>query len=547
MDSNRLIPFHWIILCVCLACGGVLLFAFDSFASIWDDEAYQAICVRRYSESPLGILTFFIGHVWSDIFGFSLLNLRVLAEVETLLAVGVASAYLYRLSRSPLLTGVAFLLGCILMKACAFPIYNWDSGIYLFNSIAICLMVSACAKPGIVKYGLLGATIGVITLGRVPSGILLPLAMIVAVWANRYNDSNFNSFKATGSIFLGWLAAMVILTTIMAGSPSRYISLFTSDHIISGHSPLENGSELFQRINFIVTKSAFCWFPGLCCMLLALLFSKLKNRMAQAIFLFMLIAFCCLISYRYTHYNLEMPLLLGGDGIIGIGLLLAYPLYALFNDSKSKNMVIMQLYGIGAVYFSMMFGSDAFIERVTAGFSIPVIIGLIWQLRIQPLRSYIRYFSGVTIIVFAFMLAVNILCVTRYMDRHGYETSMEPAAGIKTQTDWERTMRESREAIEFLKSRNTDYAVMVHHQYFELVFGPDRGLSFQEYSADLYRKEVWLKHKDEVMRRVDAFVYPVSAGRIIDSEVLEDMRRQGYNDSVRIGEAVVIYRDGYRK
>lgn len=80
--------------------GSFALFAFNNLSTPNTDELYQTLSVKHYSDSPLAMLTFWIGNIWTRIFGFSILSLRNLLSTEQLITVGIATYWLWRHTRN---------------------------------------------------------------------------------------------------------------------------------------------------------------------------------------------------------------------------------------------------------------------------------------------------------------------------------------------------------------------------------------------------------------------------------------------------------------
>lgn len=88
--------------------GSFALFAFNNLSTPNTDELYQTLSVKHYSDSPLAMLTFWIGNIWTRIFGFSILSLRNLLSTEQLITVGIATYWLWRHTRNIRLCAAAF-------------------------------------------------------------------------------------------------------------------------------------------------------------------------------------------------------------------------------------------------------------------------------------------------------------------------------------------------------------------------------------------------------------------------------------------------------
>lgn len=534
------------ILLVCLLGGITIIFSLDNYSGFWTDETFQALCVKRYQDQPLGLLTFYIGHIWTKICGFSILNLRYLVSLEYTLAVGVASFYLFRLTANKILTGLSFLLGCILLKTTSFSLYNWDSGTYLFDSIAICLLVSVIRHPSISRYLLLGIMTGLMTLGRIPSAIFLPLSLIIIVLANKYREKQFNSWKAVILVFGGWLACIVAMTWLICGSLPDYINLFRESHTISGHSPFKDWKYLINRFDAILQYTAQKCLPSIGCLLLAEILPKIKARRTRIIIQVLWIGFCCCLVAGLTRRDFSFLNFLGGDILIGMGFLLVYPIYLLYTKTQRNRLLIIQLWAVFFLYISMAFGSDAYMERMVAGFSIPVTTAILWQTGYPTIRAYIRHFYFLTLLTFTAIFATQATMTIRAFHSDESEYSLEPFQGIKANPSGQDYLLKFSKAIPYLQKSGTRFAVMGDHIGLELVYGPHDGLPFYEFHEKLNETDGWKIYGDYYLQNVDAFVYP-SSEEWIAPEIIEDIKEHGFTDSLIMGDAIILYRTGYRK
>lgn len=521
--------------------GTAVIFTLDNYAAWWADEVFQTLCVRRYLDQPVGLLSFYIGHLWTEIFGFSVLNLRLLVSIETTLSLGIAAYYLFRLTRNRLLTGICFLLGCLMMKATSFPLYNWDTGTYLFDSISICLLISVIRNPSLAKYMLLGLTIGLITLGRLPSGIFLPLSMAVIILARRYRNEKRGTLRALLTVFAGWLLTILILTWLICGSPLGYINLFFENDVVTGHSPVKDNMRLFYRFLGILQRITTIWTPGIGCMLLAVIFPRIKKNSSLFIILLLWLGLCALLADALTRKELFFTSLLGGDAPIGLGLLITYPVYLLFSRDKENRILILELWAIFFLYFSMAFGSDAYMERMTAGFSIPLIIALLWLSDIRKIRRYLRYFLFMALMTFCTLFAVQTVRIKRGIDYNGIVYNDTPYQGIKAHPGVNEYLQKWDKAIPYLQKKGIPFAPLGDHIPLELVYGTHQGLPFNEFQEVLYENNGWKIYGEYYLKNVDAFVFPYDDKRV-EASIIEAIKGAGFTDSIRMGDAIILYR-----
>ena len=518
-----------------------------NFESLWADEFYQAICVRRYKEAPMGILTFFIGNKWTEVFGFSLLNLRILAAVEGVLAITITSIFSYRCTKNAILSAFSFLLACLLYKYAAFPIYNWDSGTYLFDAIAICLMISLISHPSKIKYVLLGIIIGLMTLGRLPSGIFIVFSCVLIFIANKYNSSGFNSPKAIFYVLAGWIFAILLLLTIIYDSPLNFFSYLKLENTVPRHSLIHDGKYLFDRLWKISWISTAKWFPGLGCMLIAVVLPYIRKRIISILIVSFWLIFCLLLAFqRYTEY--QMPMALGGDSVVGFALILVYPIYCTLKNKKTNPIVNIKLWGVVAILISMSFGSDGYFERSLTAFVVPILITIVWNVNIKPLKTYIISTFTVCIPVFAIMLSCYFCLLGRKIyQNETYSLSFPVFKEIIFKTEFFGIqLNEVKDAIPHLQKNGTKFAYLANPQLVEVVYGQNQGISFHRFGEELSMPEVWEKNRDNILPQIDAVVYPSSLDLIEAVTVLDDLKNEGFTNIKKIGGAIVMYRDNFK-
>lgn len=519
------------------------LFFMFNYTGNFSDETYQSLCVRNYSEAPLGLFSFYIGHLWTKAFGFSIFNFRLLTILGSILAVGMSSAYSYRITHNIILTAASFLLGCVLMRAAAFYFYNWDSGIYFFDSIALCLLISVISRPSTIKYILLGVVTALISLGRCPSVIILPLSILIITIANRYNKSSYNSAVAGGIIIISWLITSLVIISLILGSPSQYISSIAEGNVVSGHSPISNFKMLFKRLTYISYFTGIRWFPGLGCIFLALICPHIKRRWIKVMFNAAWIIYCLLFTFQSFLEDGGIPLNIGGDTPVGLGFLLAYPIYRLFRPSPIDHILNLKLWAVFILLISMSFGSDGYWERMITGFMVPVLIALLWKSKIKTLKVYTGYLAVISLVVFFSMNWFNFFNINRKYDAVNVPVSTTfPFEGIRFTKYNEEEIRNLQEAILYLRDNNIKYAPIGHHLDLQLIYGNDDGITFNDFHGDLYNRRDWPIYKDEILERVDAVVYPLNIPYIDYDVILEDLDKAGFTDSVQMGNAIIRFR-----
>lgn len=453
--------------------------AFDAInygTIIYGDEGYMALCVRHYSESPLGMLTFWIGHLWEGLFGERILALRALAALGILGAVGTASIYLYRRTRNPLLASATFLAMMVAGRISEFHLYNWDSGTYFFDSIALVTLLSYLRKPRAWKAAVAGAVVMCMTLGRVPLAIFIFVAAGVIIVRREHVAANL-------SVMLGTAAVMfLVLTTLMIGSPVAYFAAFSPQNIVSGHAPTDI-DDWWWRLTNIGNNQPKWWIPATLCCLLPLLLMKRRLRLWGIIGLVLTTLLALVLMSRYLGYfrfawsclGWAFPLLLGPLCLCGV-----------WNRRHPAERIATPraaLWLCGLFPLLVALGSDSFFERMCVVFSIPCIIAEIWPKLPGGCRSYLRYYLLTVIIVMGSMLAGRTF---RKIQRNPVAAAsyLAPYRGLHIPAQHAISLEAAWQAHADLRARRMRYVDLGERYILQLLFGDDYGTSIHYFAVE---------------------------------------------------------------
>lgn len=376
-----------------------------------NDECYQALSCIHYQNSPLAILTFYIGNIWITLFKDNLFSLRCLCVLCYLVSIGIGTLYLYRKTSNIKLTTITFLICCLIANIGGFRIYNWDTGCYPVNSLFILLMLIYISKPSLKFSIYIGITIGIMTMSRIPL-ISTFLIYLTTTWfiLKSENDSSKTYFKYTFSSFGAICITILITSTLIAGSPLSFISSFKSENIITGHGISNAGrsiwifKELFPRV-------LINWMPIIVSLVVAIFLLKAKykkNRFAS------ILCFPCILT-GWSMVKIHGQLALYADPIFTIGLPfgLICSLHPLFynryiNNYHFSNKTVISSVIVGIFPFFMALGSDTPFERWNYSYIIPFVIAIIWNQLHRNGKIIIKYWLSYSlctlIVVFISML-----------------------------------------------------------------------------------------------------------------------------------------------
>lgn len=538
----------YILTAICVAAGCVTMFMLIDCGIPGGDETYQTICVRDYLESPLGLLTYRIGHWWTDLFGFTVLNLRILTSIELILASAVTSGWLYHRTRDLRLASALFLLSCIMLRAGAHYLYNWDTGTYLFDAVALCLLMSVFSRPTSAKCLLLGAVIALMTLGRATSGIFLPVATTLVYIAVRKTGKPGHAATAglrmAAMIVIGWAVCILALTTAVCGSPKAYLDSFSEQTVVTGHNPVKDIHSLWGRFAEMMLALPDKWFFGVICILLAAVLPAVSRRRNRILILLPWLMICLLTSYWHARSTPTISYRLGLDTPLGLGLLLAVPVYRLYDRrAKFSGLCGLRLWACGLAMVSYSFGSDAYFERMITAFTLPVIVGVLWNENNQWVHGFTRSTVIVSILSFGTLYYTHYMIISRHF-RAMAPSDMPVVGGLRDaqMTGMLQTVKDMNNVARRLELDRKRFVYLGEYKKLQLIYGYDPGIPIHMYHYSWASKPDWDTYKGRYASRAEYVIYDRRIWYEDLGSILSDVRASGYTDSISYGKIVVLRR-----
>ena len=224
------------------------------FQDYHSDEFYQALCCRDYKNAPLASLSFYIGHIWTLIFGDNLFALRVLAFLVYESAIAIGIIYLYRRSKNILFCSALFF---VLSLSINFRLrtFDWDIITALFAMTTLLATLNYHKKPTIRNIICIGISVAAMALSRIPNIAVLPPLLFIII----YRQRKLSKILIDCSIGLcSFIFTVIILILIMYGNISDYIYAWNPNNIISGHTNL---LVYFSRLSWTVPSCIAMSFP----------------------------------------------------------------------------------------------------------------------------------------------------------------------------------------------------------------------------------------------------------------------------------------------
>lgn len=363
------------------------------------DESYQALCVRYYSESPMAMGVFWVGNIWSRIFGDSFLSLRLLNCLISFLAVAAATVYLWVVVRSWRVAAWTFVLAMVIGVVGRHTMYNWDGGAYLFFVLAEIAALQYIRRNGTTALFMMGVTAAMAAIARVPAMVCIPLGLLVA-W--RFPDDRWHRWarwKSIGVYLAGIILAFIIITTAMCGSAVSYLSAFISENVVSGHSPGDLAIWMTNIRNHLFN-SLSVWMFGLVSILVAIWLST-KRRPTSAMYvggcLIMIVMGAVEAMYVTPLSDME-----SGAGPLGAAFLVfMLVLMPLYNIRASRCIVMPKavLLVLWAWFLIPAIGSDLWFRRFLVYYQLPLAVAVIFPMvrdvaRLRRLLTYVALLGG---------------------------------------------------------------------------------------------------------------------------------------------------------
>lgn len=271
-------------------------FYFAGFGFDVNDEAYQTMNAMEPRINPQAVLASAISHVFGLAFGFSLYSMRILTFSLTVLSIGMAAAYYFRVRRDAVRSLLLFIL--VLAASLCTPtksrLIGWDCYAVFFTTLSMLSAVAVWRCGGWRCVALLGFSAACATLSRFPDVVVVPVALAAMFGCE---EGGWRAGVRRAFLFLlVFLASMaVLLAVIYDGDPLAWISSLR-ENLVSGHNVgrlvgayIHTGRldlldiALLSGFLFIVCRCSgkrrvvSVAFGGLCVVLLAVLFLKIDR------------------------------------------------------------------------------------------------------------------------------------------------------------------------------------------------------------------------------------------------------------------------------
>jgi len=414
--------FRTILAVAFIAAGIYLPFAKLPLTDPWQDEFYQALNVRGFDRSPIAMLSFFICHEWCGFFGDTLYNIRVLTVLFLLLSNGLGCLYFYSRTRDGLAGAFLFMTVCAMSTHCTLYHYGWDIGAYPFIVMTLLATLYYVEKGTVSGVVLVGGSTALMVLARIPTLVIMPVLSGIIIWRNCKAGGTAGSVvrpvlrdSFAGILSFAIVAIIVVETTVGIG---RYVSSWTSENIITGHSGIR---PYIDGILSHIAEELGMWAIVALMALAAMAVAHLKSGRYSVILKCSIFIAAFLVSAVLVKM-MNLPFLFGiATGTLWI-MLLYIPVRNVIRGPKipcpgSFLWIVFCFAMLAGV------GSDSILERPLACPLIPVVAAELYKFRSGMLRWFL-------LLVSVLILKINVGALRILAHRNVYTIDQPRLEGL---------------------------------------------------------------------------------------------------------------------
>lgn len=384
-----------------IAMAVVTMYSFVGGVTGWD-EGYQYLQVHYYQYSPMAMLTFWIGHGWTSVFGDTGLSLRWLNQVWLLLTGAIGSLYFWHRTRHGLGACALFLLTMLALERAAQPFYGWDNGAYPFTLATLIATLSYIRSASAYKTVVMGICAATATMARLPLASCLPLLLVVIIFTRRqWRAALIDALVGLASYIVG----LAVLMTLMTGSVTNYLSvLLNPAYIINGHDEEEIFSKAFQFTKL----SSPVIFTGYETILVAIcgtwIISRLKRHkvIAALTVAAIVVIFARVITKElyFAYHTLIGPNEAQATLVLFVTLL--FPVVQRVTNNERQRWPWLQIATIAGFIVATSVGSDMLFLRLNMPlYLLPIAITVIWPWAQRNSRRILCIFYSLSFLALA--------------------------------------------------------------------------------------------------------------------------------------------------
>lgn len=377
-----------------------LIFSNILFFFITGDECYQALSVRQYKDSPLAIGVFYIGHIFTNIFGDSIICLRIISKIAYILTICISCIYLYKRTNNLIISTLTFLICSTCSTIGGFNIFNWDTIAYPFEAVGLLFIIRYISTPSRSNIFWCGMMCGIMTIIRSPLLASTIICLITIILCNKGNYSKIINHCIVGLSIC--IITIIACSIIISGSIVNYIDSFSEDNIINGHG-INNLKNIIWKFNHLIPYIIISGFGVTFSFILAWIepYCKFHKKFFYAASIVcILTTYWLIVRLGAIHYGYDI-IIFGMPYPFAFISLTFIPAYNFFiNRKKMPSELKISLLATLMFYLLEGFGSDTPYERLNISYIFPITLGIIWTSLRHRHRSIFKtwiIFSSLTL------------------------------------------------------------------------------------------------------------------------------------------------------
>lgn len=479
------------------------------------DENYMALCCKNWDRSPLGLLTFYQGHLWTNVFGDKVYNLRVLAKLSQLIAVGIGCALLYGKSCNLLFTLTIAVLTLLVTYLSNHQLYGWDNGAYPSEALFTVVLLAYISKPSTKRVILLGVACGIMICYRIPLGVGSIISLFVIIACRHSSTNRYKEIAKDVVLGLMSMVAIWFLLSLSAiGSVQGMINCFSPENFISGHGNLVR---LLvpdtERILLIVPGIVISTTIGMTAFLFSIVLSKFRK-------IPLLLYMSCLgflgllsISIVYYYFNVELKLIAGLGLPLFVFSILYLPLRTYTNmvnynvtGLKKPNKITIQIIALMACFLLPVVGSDTWFERFSICYAFPIAVGIIYPLLKESEIRLIYLFALLMIPT----LGLMVYCNVSYYQHVGSDEDKEKWGELIGSTYNAKTLNQLEPLIKELQTNKIQYTFFASFPRYQYIYAFEHGVnnSIRYYPLHNFYVQDVVDKDSEKLVNADVIIFP---------------------------------------
>lgn len=442
------------------------------FRDIYRDEFFMALNVRNFQDSPLAPLTFYIGHIATDLFGDNLFTLRVLKYIFYTITIGIGCFFFYKTTDKPRASWLLFALFNFTACVATMDIYNWDTGSYPFMVLTLISALAYNRHCSLFRAIIIGLCCGLMTASRITTAAAIPFLILLIFLCH---TPIRHKIRDASVLLFTFIATLLLLALVIYGSPDGLYAAWSPNNIITGHGTSSIAiSRMLNDLRWLFCIISLSWMLSLSCFFFAKVAIKVQRHRLVVLLIMSIIV--SLFTITLTNYD--------GTAHVCLWQLSAFvflfipQLSHLFNKNDSRHCKIGLIQWILLLFILIPgIGSDHFYERIAPMVFMPLIFAYNYA-KHRRLIAALCGFMGIAVLTMVAIKVVGPHIMTRVNLAHISPRSANIYYRIHNTAEIEA----QKSLYDNLADKGYHPTYLGHKRYYYIyLFAPDNDYSLQHF------------------------------------------------------------------